>query len=90
MYDVRASQEAQVSTVCYGDSFTLLICMMLVPHRKHKPLLSFTGTSRRRWINNIEMDLLEIGVGVVHWIGLAQDIYSWRALVNAVMNLRAP
>jgi hypothetical protein len=34
------------------------------------------------------MDLLEIGVNVVDWIGLAQDRYSWRALVNAVMNLR--
>jgi hypothetical protein len=43
---------------------------------------------RRRWIDNIKMDLLEIGVNVVDWIGLAQDRYSWRALVNAVMNLR--
>jgi hypothetical protein len=34
------------------------------------------------------MDFLEIGVGVVYWIGLAQDRYRWRALVNAVMNLR--
>jgi hypothetical protein len=36
------------------------------------------------------MDLLEIGVSVVDWIGLAQDRYSWRALVNSVMNLRVP
>jgi hypothetical protein len=41
-------------------------------------------------INNIKMDLLEIGVSVVDWIGLAQDRYSWRALVNSVMNLRVP
>jgi hypothetical protein len=34
------------------------------------------------------MDLLEIGVNVVDWFGLAQDRYRWRALVNAVMNLR--
>jgi hypothetical protein len=34
------------------------------------------------------MDLLEIGLSVVDWIGLAQDRYRWRALVNAVMNLR--
>jgi hypothetical protein len=34
------------------------------------------------------MDLLEIGFGVVDWIGLAQDRHRWRALVNAVMNLR--
>jgi hypothetical protein len=34
------------------------------------------------------MDLLEIGLGVVDWIGLAQDRYRWRALVKAVMNLQ--
>jgi hypothetical protein len=48
------------------------------------------GRLRRRWINNIKMDLLEIGVSVVDWIGLAQDMYRWRALVNLVMNLRVP
>jgi hypothetical protein len=42
------------------------------------------GRSRRRWINNIKMDLLEIGLSVVDWIGLAQDRYRWRALANAV------
>jgi hypothetical protein len=45
---------------------------------------------RRRWIDNIKMDLLEIGLNVVDWIGLAQDRYSWKALVNSVMNLRVP
>jgi hypothetical protein len=40
------------------------------------------GRPRRRWIDNIKMDLLEIGVNVVDWIGLAQDRYRWRALVN--------
>jgi hypothetical protein len=45
------------------------------------------GRPRRRWIDNIKMDLLEI---VVDWIGLAQDRYRWRALVNSVMNLRVP
>jgi hypothetical protein len=48
------------------------------------------GRTRRRWIDNIKMDLVEIGVSVVDWIGLAQDRYSWRALVNSVMNLRVP
>jgi hypothetical protein len=48
------------------------------------------GRPRRRWIDNIERDLLEIGVSVVDWIGLAQDRYRWRALVNSVMNLRGP
>jgi hypothetical protein len=48
------------------------------------------GRPRRKWIDNIKMDLLEIGVSVVDWIGLAQDRYRWRALVNSVMNLRVP
>jgi hypothetical protein len=48
------------------------------------------GRPRRRWIDNIKMDLLEIGLSVVDWIGLAQDRYRWRALVNAVMNLQVP
>jgi hypothetical protein len=48
------------------------------------------GRPRRRWIDNIKMDLLEIGLNVVDWIGLAQDTYRCRALVNSVMNLRVP
>jgi hypothetical protein len=44
------------------------------------------GTPRRRWIDNIKMDLFEIGLSVLECIGLAQDRYSWRALVNEVMN----
>jgi hypothetical protein len=48
------------------------------------------GRPRRGLIDNIKMDLLEIGVSVVDWIGLAQDRYRWRALVYAVMNLRVP
>jgi hypothetical protein len=42
------------------------------------------------WMDNIKMGRLEIGVSVVDWIGLAQDRYRWRALVNLVMNLRVP
>jgi hypothetical protein len=48
------------------------------------------GRPRRRWIDNIKMDLLEMGVSFVDWIGLVQDRYRWRALVNSVMNLRVP
>jgi hypothetical protein len=48
------------------------------------------GRPRRRWIDNIKMDILVIGFSVVDWIGLAQDRYRWRALVNAVMNLGVP
>jgi hypothetical protein len=48
------------------------------------------GRPRRRWIDNIKMDVLEIGVNVVDWIGLAQDRYRWRALVSSVMNIWVP
>jgi hypothetical protein len=48
------------------------------------------GRPRHRWIDNIKMGLLEIGLNVVDWIVLAQDRCRWRALVNSVMNLRVP
>jgi hypothetical protein len=48
------------------------------------------GRPRRKWVDNIKIDLLEIGWSGVDWIGLAQDRDKWRALVNAVMNLRVP
>jgi predicted small integral membrane protein len=48
------------------------------------------GRLRRRWIDNIKIDLLEIAWCGLDWIGLAQDRYRWRALVNSVMNLRVP
>jgi hypothetical protein len=48
------------------------------------------GRPRRRWVDNIKIDLLEIGWGCVDWVGLAQDRDKWRALVNAVMKLRFP
>jgi hypothetical protein len=44
----------------------------------------------RQWIHNIKMDLLEIGLSGVGLIGLAQDRYRWRALVNVVMNFQVP
>jgi hypothetical protein len=46
------------------------------------------GRPRRRWENNIRMNLREVGCGGMDWIGLAQDRDRWRAIVNAVMNLR--
>ena len=48
------------------------------------------GRPRRRWVDNIRMDLQEVGCGYVDWIGLAQDRDRWRTLVSAVMNLRVP
>jgi hypothetical protein len=48
------------------------------------------GRPRRRWEDNIKMDLQEVGCGCMDWIELAQDRDRWRALVNAVMTLRVP
>jgi hypothetical protein len=51
-----------------------------------KPL----GRPRRRLVDNIMMDLEEVGWGDVDWIGLAKDRNRWRALVNSVLNLQVP
>jgi hypothetical protein len=48
------------------------------------------GRPRRRWVDNIKINLREIGWDGRDWIDLAQDRDQWRALVNAVMNLRVP
>jgi hypothetical protein len=54
--------------------------------RRNRPL----ERPRRRWENNIKMDLIEIGWNRMDWIDLAQDRDQWRALVNTVMTLRVP
>ena len=46
------------------------------------------GRPRRRWVDNIRMDLQEVGCGYGDWFGLAQDTDGWRKLVSGVMNLR--
>ena len=48
------------------------------------------GRPRRRWVDNIRMDLQEVGCGYMGWIGLAHDTDIWRTLISAVMNLRVP
>jgi hypothetical protein len=64
------------------NSYRLLIRKLEVK----RPL----GRTSRRLMDNIKMDLGEIGWDDVDWIGLAQNRNRWRALVNAVMNLRVP
>ena len=53
---------------------------------ERKPL----GKPRRRWVDNIRMDLQEVGCGYVDWIGLVQDRDRWRTFVSAVMKIRVP
>jgi hypothetical protein len=63
------------------------VCRLLVGKPEgRRPL----GRPRRRWLDNISMDLVELGWGDVDWIGLAQDRDRWRALVSSVLNLRVP
>ena len=63
------------------------VCRVLVGKPEGKRTL---GRPRRRWVDNIRLDLQEVGCGYMDWIGRAQDRYSWRTLVSAVMNLRVP
>jgi hypothetical protein len=60
---------------------------LLVRKSEGKRLL---GRPRCRCRDNVKMNLLDIGLGDVDWIGLGQNRYRWRALVKAVMNLRVP
>ena len=60
--------------------------VLLGNRRERDPL----GRPRHRWVDNIRMDLQEVGCWYMDWIGLAQDRDRWRTLVSAVINLRAP
>jgi hypothetical protein len=70
---------------CVGEKRNAYRLLVGKPEGK-RPL----GRPRRRWVDNIRMDLVEVGWDDVDWIGLAKDRSRWRALVNSVLNLRIP
>jgi hypothetical protein len=66
---------------------------LFMGEKKNPYLLLLTKPEGRpgyMWMDNNNMDFGEVGLGSVDWIGLAQDTYKWRALVNSVMNLLVP
>ena len=63
------------------------VCRVLVGKPEGKRPL---GRPRRRWDDNIKMDIQEVGCGGMEWIELAQDRDRWQAIVTAVMNLQVP
>jgi len=70
---------------CMGEGRGVYRVLVGKPEGK-RPL----GRPRRRWVDNIRIDLQEVGCGYMDWIGLAQDRDRWRTLVSAVMKLRVP
>jgi hypothetical protein len=83
----RASRRGWMGGSCStnGEKRNAYRLLVEIPEGK-RPL----GRPRRRWLDNIRMDLGEVGWDDVEWIGLAKDRNRWRALVNSVLNLRVP
>jgi hypothetical protein len=79
--------EHEMDRACSTNGEKRNACRILVGKPEGKRPL---GRQRRRWVENIKIDLREIGWDGMDWIDLAQDTDQWRALLNAVMNLRVP
>jgi hypothetical protein len=83
-YAVHKIPNSVVSLLTFLAVFCDLYAVSVYGTQKYAPL----GRPRRRWEDGIRMDLREIGLEGVDWIRLSQDRDRWRAVVNAVMNLR--
>ena len=95
--DLIASRNVMLRTLINGCHFGAGICCLHLHGRRvclgiiyqaegKRPL----GRPRRRWEDNIKMDLQKVGRGCGDWMELAQDRDRWRALVSTLMNLRVP
>jgi hypothetical protein len=80
---IKSRMRCAGHVACMGEGRGVYRVLVGKPEGK-RPL----GRPRRRWEDNIRMDLQDVGCGCVDWIGLAQDRDRWRALVSAVRNLR--
>ena len=83
VWQIKASRKGHVARF---DEERGVYRVLLGKLEGRKPL----GRPRHRWVDNIRMDLQEVGCGYMDWIGLVQDRDRWRTLVSAVMNLRVP
>jgi hypothetical protein len=83
--NISSSHEIDEHVARMGEKRNAYRILVGMPERK-RPL----GRTRRKWVDNIKMDLRETGWDGMDWIDLAQNMDQWRALVNAVMNLRVP
>jgi hypothetical protein len=69
----------------YGERKGIYRVLVGKSEEKRQP-----GRPRRRWEDNIKIDIQEVECGIMDWIELAQDNNGWRALANAIMSFRVP
>jgi hypothetical protein len=86
-YMTSLNESSYFGIICIVKKFKGVCSTFIVGRPEGKRPL---GRPRCRWVDNIRMDLGEVGWGDVDWIGLSKDRNRWRALVNSVLNLRVP
>jgi hypothetical protein len=80
-------KEDEMGGACSRNGEEMNAYRLLVGKPEGKRML---GRPRRRWVNNVRMDLVEVGLGDVDRIGLTEDRNTWIALINLILNLRVP